>query len=119
MTDHPMQPPPEQFGEWLSEACRQTPTKPGQIAAHVANRAYAAGADAQLEACVEWLEQQSLCGHRDLIPQLRAAMRPKPASLKERAIKGLDEIGNHYLGPGSAGLINTIRKALEQLPDDI
>lgn len=92
---HPMQPPPELFGEWLAEACRQiTNGRPGDIAGIVARLAYAAGADAQLEADCEWLEQGPYGASitvNHVTEKLRAAMRPKPPSLSEQATRELDD----------------------------
>jgi hypothetical protein len=111
-----MQPPPEQFGEWLAEACRRWPGgRPGDIAGVVARAAYAAGADAELKACAEWVGQYM---PDRFIESLRAARRPKPPNLKQKALTDLSEIGSHYIGPGAAKLIDTIRRALESLPDD-
>ena len=45
----------------------------------LARAAYAAGADAELEACVEWLEQNQ--GRWEIPASLRAARRPKPLSI--------------------------------------
>jgi hypothetical protein len=68
------------------------------------------GADTELEACCEWLQDPDL--NVDTC-KLRAARRPKPPSLKEQALAVLDDIpsidGAHY---------NTILRALEQLPDN-
>ena len=74
------------------------------------------GADQELEACCEWLRNQHLATHKDLIPSLRTARRPKPPSLKEEALDALEEIGQ----VGSAlvrSRSDTIRRALEQLDD--
>ena len=118
MNEHPMQPSPEQFAGWLAEAVSRFPAGPsGEIAAHVARRAYAAGADAELEACVEWFDRR-IPGYEMVADQIRAARRPKPPSLKQKALTDLSEIGSHYIGPGAAKLIDTIRRALESLPDD-
>jgi len=47
--------------------------------------------------------------------QMRIARRPKPPSLKQQALKALD----HILNNSSTDLGgNTIRRALEALPDD-
>ena len=75
--------------------------------------AYRFGADHELEACCEWLEQN--CGRWDLPAAFRAARRPKPPSLKELALA--------LLQPGEPRLFNsemqdTIRRALEALPND-
>ncbi len=68
------------------------------------------GADQELEACCEWLQDPDL--NVDTY-KLRAARRPKPQSLKEMALEALDEeqaelsIQNYKL----------IRSVLESLPD--
>ncbi len=74
------------------------------------------GADAELKACVEWLEQQSLCGHRDLISQLRSARRPK--SLKQHAIAELDDAVMRGDCITVSDALPIIRQALESLPND-
>ena len=76
-------------------------------------------ADQELEACVEWLENQTLCGHRELIPSLRRLRRPKPPSLKEQALAAWPEHPENMasylsLSPGS---VSIIRRALEALDD--
>lgn len=76
------------------------------------------GADAELEACVEWLERQTLCGHRDLIPQLRAARRLPPPSLAKEALKALGspaKIGESRII--EHGEHNAIRRAVERLAE--
>ena len=83
---------------------------------HIATRAAQWGADMELEACCEWLDQKVLLQHQsDVVPALRAARRPKPPSLKEQA---LDELyisfDRGYLKEEAA---DTIRRALEALPE--
>ena len=112
---HPMQPSAEQFGEWLAEALRHFPAGPSsEIAGVVARLAYAAGADAELEACVSFLAAQGW----DYIPgYLRAARRPKPPSLKQQALVQLSSVESDLR---RQGIVNTdyIRRALEALPDE-
>jgi len=77
----------------------------------IATQAAQWGADQELEACCEWINSfQNKFVHAH---DLRLVRRPKPPSLKESALVVLDDIpsidGAHY---------NTIRRALEQLPDD-
>jgi transposase len=77
--------------------------------------AYQAGADQELEACVQWItEQTCFYPNSDLIKDLRAARRPKPPSLKESALNALEHILRHSQTDHGA---NTIRRALEQLND--
>ena len=124
MSEHPIAPPPELFAEWLAEAKRLHPGEStGFIAGEVAQLAYRAGADLELAACCVWLEWQTFCNHRDLIPSLRAARRPKPPSLKEQALAILDP--SHTYGSItredeyriSVAKAEIIRRALEQLPE--
>jgi hypothetical protein len=105
-------PPPELFAEWLAEAKRLHPGEStGFIAGEVARLAYQAGADQELEACCEWLQDPDL--NVDTY-KLRAARRPKPPSLKEQALEALA----HILNNSSTQLgADTIRRALEQLDD--
>ena len=73
------------------------------------NHAYAAGADQELEACCEWVSPWR-CEDR-----LRAARRPKPPSLKERALHELEDVYNRDKIEDST--YDTIRRALEALDD--
>ena len=82
------------------------------LAMRVARLAYAAGADAELEACCEWFIEWGIFGEdADYLKRLRADRRPKPPSLKQKALNAL-------LFYGDRGPIDTIRLALESLPDD-
>jgi hypothetical protein len=84
--------------------------------------AFQSGADQELEACCKMLyDRYDRVRHAtgfpgsDMSDWLRAARRPKPLSLKEQALKALD----HILNNSSTDLGgNTIRRALEQLPDN-
>jgi len=81
-------PPPELVRQWMHESNHNDPIIP-QVAAFAAQW----GADQELEACCEWIVQN--CGqlHWWEIPvSLRAARRPKPPTLKEQAIKDLDDL---------------------------
>jgi hypothetical protein len=107
-------PPPELVGQWQDESPET------QIADHIqylATRAAQWGADMELEACCEWLENQTLCGHRELIPSLRRLRRPKPPSLKEQALEQLACIQTDLNKFGMGISTNTIRRALEALDD--
>jgi hypothetical protein len=79
--------------------------------------AYQAGADQELEACVEWLD-----GRREVLSQviaLRDDRRPKPPSLKEQALKALQFVDEKLDLPlhNHCNAIHTIRRALEALDD--
>lgn len=78
------------------------------------NHAYAAGADAELEACCEWFVRDWDDVRAD---KLRAARRPKP-SLRELAlasVKRFEESGEFF--SDQMRELEFIRKALEQLND--
>ena len=78
-------------------------------------KAYQAGADAELEACCEWLSVPCPSYGREL----RNARRPKPPSLKKQAYGALDTYIYGEPDPkDKERTYNTIRRALEALPDD-
>jgi hypothetical protein len=113
---HPIAPPPELFAEWLAEAKRLHPGEStGFIAGEVARLAYQTGADTELEACCEWLQDPDL--NVDTY-KLRAARRPKPPSLKEMALQALAEADAGLTELEWPQRSNLIRHALEQLPDN-
>jgi hypothetical protein len=110
---HPITPPPELVSKWASEFYGTT-IAPGEAAIDIATQAARWGSDQELEACCEWLSART--GFMDA-HDLRAARRPKPPSLKERALMALED-GD--LGPGASLTpveVCTIRRALEQLDD--
>lgn len=76
--------------------------------------AFQAGADQELEACCKWLVKNDW---KAVHQHLRAARRPKPLSLKEKALLQLDtlnaDLGMHGLGCD----LSQISRALELLPD--
>ena len=107
MTDqHPINPPFELMNQWYKKACKD-PYNGGkfimsQVLKDICNSAAQWGADQELEACcaeVSWFTADIL----------RAARRPKSPSLKEQALRALeDDDIDVYL----------IRRALEALPND-
>jgi hypothetical protein len=112
MTDqHPITPPPELVQQWCDE-------DPGgfEMFDRLATKAARWGADQELEACVEWLEDADLDDSQKVSwVNLRAARRPKPPTLKEQALDALREAestGCLYVN----GRSDLIRKALEALP---
>jgi hypothetical protein len=69
------------------------------------------GADQELEACIAFVRRGPWCSEK-----LRAARRPKPPTDKELAIR---ELGDAYdKGKIDDTTYDTIRKALEALPND-
>lgn len=104
--EHPINPPPELVEEWAHLFVDHTDT---EVFSAVAQW----GADQELEACCHLLTQQGF----DFVNDLRAARRPKPLSLKKKALLQLDtlnaDLGMHGLGCD----LSQIRRALESLPD--
>ena len=110
MTNHPITPPPKLVDQWWNEA-KQNAKYDEPIGPLVTTKAAQWGADQELEACVEWLQDPDL--NVDTY-KLCAARRPKPPSLKEQALAVLDDCANCLDGAHE----NTIRHALEALPND-
>ena len=74
------------------------------------------GADEELEACCEWLDERAVLNGSTA---LRTTRRPKPLSLKKQALDALKVLPTPE---GQVTLditdLNTIRRALEALPND-
>jgi len=111
---HPITPPPELVQQWVSEFWGYAETgKADASQLFIATRAAQWGADQELEACCEWLGKRR--GWEDVSVPLRADRRPKPPSLKEQALLALSKLPpNRDCGVAH----DTIRRALEQLPDN-
>ena len=106
MAEHPITPPPELVQQWWD----------GTHGAFyefqaVATQAARWGADQELEACCEWLLKEGW--NPEHPTNLRAARRPKSPSLKAQALAVLDDASDRL----DAAHENTIRQALEALPD--
>ena len=106
MNQHPITPSPELIKEWRDQWFESDRVDSSEYA-HIATQAARWGADQELEACCEWLQDPDLNVDTD---QLRAARRPKP-TLSQRA---LHILGTH--GDLSPAEHDTIRRALESLP---
>jgi hypothetical protein len=121
MTDqHPITPPPELVQQWLcSDDYLWGPLEQKSITItanrlqNVATQAAQWGSDQELEACCKWLFE-SAYPHKVASVYLRTTRRPKPPSLKEQALAVLDDCANCLDGAHE----NTIRRALEALPND-
>jgi hypothetical protein len=119
---HLITPPPELVQEWR-EAPEFSALSPCVIVTvtttklqDIATQGARWGADQELEACCEWLQDPDL--NVDTY-KLRAARRPKPPSLKEQAMQvllkaGFTLDGHMELEPED---IDIIHRALEQLND--
>ena len=111
MTDHPITPPPELVQQWCHEDGDEIKTSPRwyQI---VAAKAARWGSDQELEACCEWLRES--LATPSLVECFLAARRPKPPSLKERALQAWAAV---EAGTDDQAAMAVIRRALEQLDD--
>ena len=105
---HPITPPPELVRQWCAHSNKHETYD--QFWCHIAHQAARWGADQELEACCEWLEDHI---SNLIIDMLRAARRPKPPSLKEEALALLDDASDRL----DAAHENIIRRALEALPE--
>jgi hypothetical protein len=111
-------PPPKLVQQWMFEFYGAH-IVPGKEWAGLANRAAQWGADQELEACLRLVEIDAGEDAYDFARYIRAARRPKPPSLKEQALEQLDGIAAVFrMSHGGNLVCDTIRRALEALPDD-
>jgi hypothetical protein len=108
---HPITPPPELFAQWEDDILESRDNVDYVLDCAWRN-GFQAGADQELEACCEWLDQN--IGRWDLLAEIRAARRPKPPSLKEQALELLDKAEDPSWDINDFSIV---RKALEQLDD--
>ena len=107
---HPIQPSPELVNQCME--MRNVGSSLGAICIIAAQW----GADQELEACCEWLDERAVLNGSTA---LRIARRPKPPSLKKQAYDALDTYIYGEPDPkDKERTYNTIRKALEELPND-
>ena len=118
---HPITPPPELVREWQATG----PRHPQKFFDYFATQAARWGADTELEACCEVLARELICDGKHVATDLRAVRRPKPLSLKEQSLTALEQVDEWAVANMShlaihddlvAG-VDTIRRALESLPD--
>jgi hypothetical protein len=121
-----MEPTEAQFNVWL-EASRKEPSGPA-IAGGIARLAYAAGADAELQACCDWM--LNVGGLDESAYRLRDFRRPKPPSLKQQAVDAFRRRypARQYYDDGTGNAVEidcklhedlaVIARALQSLPDD-
>jgi hypothetical protein len=110
--EHPIIPPPELVQQWA-----HLPADWNTVASLIAQW----GADQELEACCQALnDRYDSVSHAtgfpgsDMSDWLRAGRRPEPPSLKEQALETLKYPKDLW----SQAEVDTIRRALEALPDD-
>lgn len=133
MTD-PFTPPPELVQQWLCSddypwgpLAQKSITITTNRLQNVATQAAQWGANQELEACCEWFVRDWT--DIETADKLRAARRPEAPSLKERALGALSRADKDALTNPLTGEVvalrtilnkeqsDTIRRALEQLPD--
>ena len=102
---HPITPPMEMIEEWYDRP-------PGTSAVQLAAKSAQWGADQELEATLGLMETLNIRG----VDYIRNVRRPKPPSLKERALEIIQR-GKDDWQPLPEDW-DTIRKALEALPND-
>jgi hypothetical protein len=112
-------PPPELVQQWMEELYGGPVSVISPFDQRVLIAVAQWGADQQLAEDAKWLDHNALNEpHLRITPvgeSLKEAMRPKPPSLKEQALEALA----HILNNSSTQLgADTIRRALEQLPDN-
>ena len=124
---HPIAPPPELVQQWRTEPEYASANQLLTMVSMTQNRLMELcqksaqhGADQELEACCEWLEDVICDDPQDTAKELRDVRRPKPPSLKEQALKELAWVGKHLDMPlhNRCNAIHTIHRALEQLSDN-
>ncbi len=125
---HPITPPPELVQDWAQKAQLLTGDDPVAFAELLCAKAARWGADQQLEHCVDWLDGYERDGWA--AEQMRNGCRPKPPNLKAQALAALSRADKDALTNPLTGEVvalrtilskeqaNTIRRALEALPND-
>jgi hypothetical protein len=111
---HPITPPPELVVQWIKEFSQPNDPRWQEYEQDIATRAAQWGADAELEACCEWLRKELYALAADGIC---AARRPKPPSFKEQALEDLDSLIADLANHGMGFKATNIRRALAQLDD--
>jgi len=112
---HPITPPPELVQQWANTGPVVLDEESWAYEMFIAHHAAQWGSDAELEACCEYLVRCAQWEPED-VTELRAARRPRPPSLKERALHELAAVYNRDEIDDSA--YDAIRLALEALPND-
>ena len=109
MTNHPITPPPKLVDQWWNEA-KQNAKYNEPIGPLVTTKAAQWGADQELEACVNYIDN-NMSGNK--AREFRAIRRPKPPSLKEQALALVEQHEDGWRP--SPKDWDTIRRALEAL----
>jgi len=122
VADHPLKVPQDLAERLWLESADKSP-QCNTFRAHVfAQKIAQWAADQELEAIIHWLITgpygfSVAANHKNLVHDLRSARRPKPPSLHQQALQLLET----YKTSGvmlTADQADTIRRALEALPDE-
>ncbi len=115
---HPITPPPELVQQWLEKLLGGPVSYHSPSDRNILAAIAQWGADQELEACCEWLQDPDL--NVDTY-KLRAARRPKLLSLKQQALQALNDAVKMADDVPPEGICSDqadiIRRALEQLDD--
>jgi hypothetical protein len=121
---HPITPPRELQDQWFYEAQELDRTSSHYVPSryYIATQAALWGADQELEACCEWFANE---GYGTAPDRIRNHRRPKPPTMKEQALAALGWlsiepclINGVDVNAAVRAKYDTIRKALEALPND-
>lgn len=117
MTEHPITPPPELVEQWRTAPEYTTGKELFTMVSvstrrlqEIATQAAQYGADQELNECCKWLPKLPPWSADDL----RKHRRPKPPSLKQRALQAWAAV---EAGTDDQTAMAVIRRALEQLDD--
>jgi hypothetical protein len=113
-TKHSIIPTPELVYEWANSCPFEVSETDYGYEQAIAEAAAKWAADQELEACCEWMASRPTSERK--IPELRAARRPKPLSLKEQALALIDLIQGNKKSWDICDL-DVVRLALETLND--
>jgi hypothetical protein len=80
---------------------------------YVSEKAAQWGADQELEACCEWLKAKHWI-EPEFSDELRAARRSKPPSLKEQALKEIEELAHEAV---TGCNLDILERAIKSIPD--
>ena len=111
---HPMIPPNILLNNWESDWFAERENVDVLLI-----QAYQAGADAELEACIELIKDHGWFANPEhRVNEVRDARRPKPLSLQEQALMALEDGDTGRGALLTAAEVSIIRRTLEALPDD-
>jgi hypothetical protein len=122
MTDHPITPPPELVQQWADMLASRSDEAVFSLAAQwgyeqrgeINEAKLQQARDQELEACIDFVRRGPWCSEK-----LRAARRPKPPTLAEKALEQYDRCVSilEEKGYSPAGCIRAALERLKQLED--